>query len=138
MIWIKLAFFVLIVFVLNIVVKLILRKILNIEKEKKSFFSYNHINELHRKIDWAMRFTYMIVFIVINSLIIIEDYPINLILIAVFFYILLDYAIRAFFEYKYLENPKQYILTISEGVLFLLTIVIVIKFYLLDLLIRLS
>lgn len=85
-----------------------------------------------------MRFTYMIVFIVINSLIIIEDYPINLILIAVFFYILLDYAIRAFFEYKYLENPKQYILTISEGVLFLLTIVIVIKFYLLDLLIRLS
>jgi hypothetical protein len=135
MIWVKFSFIVLIVFVLNIIVKLLLRKMLKIEKEKTPFFSYNHINELHGKIDWAIRIFSTIALIVINSLIIIEDYSINLILIASFFYIVLDYAVRAFFECKYSQNPKQYILTISEGVLFSLAIVIVIKF---DLLIRLS
>ncbi|SES07253.1 DUF4181 domain-containing protein [Psychrobacillus sp. OK032] len=135
MIWVKLALFVLVVFVLSTIVKLLLRKLIKIEKEKKSFFSYNHINDLHRKIDWAIRIISTIAFIVTNILIITREYSINLILITSFFYILLDYAVRAFFECKYSQNPKQYILTISEGVLFLLAIVIVIKF---DLLINLS
>ncbi|WP_338653019.1 DUF4181 domain-containing protein [Sporosarcina psychrophila] len=135
MIWIKFLFFVFIVFVLNSIVKLLLRKILKIEKEKKTIFSYNHINELHGKVDWTIRITSMIALIVINSLIIIEDYSINLLLIASFFYIVLDYAVRAFFECKYSQNPKQYILTTSEGVLFLVAIIIVIKF---DLLIKLT
>ena len=135
MIWIKFLFFVFIVFVLNSIVKLLLRKILKIEKEKKTVFSYNHINELHGKVDWTIRITSMIALIVFNSLIIIEDYSINLLLIASFFYIVLDYAVRAFFECKYSQNPKQYILTTSEGVLFLVAIIIVIKF---DLLIKLT
>ncbi|QNK89606.1 DUF4181 domain-containing protein [Sporosarcina sp. resist] len=135
MIWIKFLFFVFIVFVLNSIVKLLLRKILKIEKEKKTIFSYNHINELHGKVDWTIRITSMIALIVFNSLIIIEDYSINLLLIASFFYIVLDYAVRAFFECKYSQNPKQYILTTSEGVLFLVAIIIVIKF---DLLIKLT
>jgi hypothetical protein len=70
----------------------------------------------------------MIVLIVTNNLVIIEGYSINLILITYFFYIGLDYSVRAFFECKYSQNPKQCILTISEGVLFLLAIVIVTKF----------
>ena len=121
--------FLLILFVLNTIVKLLLRKILKIEKEKKPFFSYNHINELHGKIDWTIRITFMIALIVINSLIIIEDYSIYLIIIASsFFYIVLDYAVRAFFECKYSQNPKQYILTISEGVLNLIAIIIMFDF----------
>ena len=51
-----------------------------------------------------------------------------------FFFIVLYYAVRAFFECKYSQNSQQYILTISEGVLFLLAIVIVVKF---DLIIKL-
>ena len=133
MFWIKLAFFVLIVFVLNTIVKLLLRKLMKIEKEKKSFFSYNHINELHRKIDWVIRITSTIVLIVINSLIIIEDYSINLLIITSFFYIVLDYAVRAFFECKYSKNPKQYILTISEGVLFLIAYIIMFDYLLIKL-----
>ena len=133
MIWIKFALFVLVVFVLDAIVKLLLRKSLKIEKGKKSFFSYNHINELHRKIDWAIRITSTIVLIVTNILVIIEGYSINLILITSIFYLVLDSAVRAIFECKYSKNPKQYILTVSEGVLFLLAIVIVIYF---DLLIR--
>ncbi|KAA0955387.1 DUF4181 domain-containing protein [Sporosarcina sp. ANT_H38] len=130
MIWIKIAFFLLILFVLNTIVKLLLRKILKIEKEKKPFFSYNHINELHGKIDWTIRITSMIALIVINSLIIIKDYSINLLLIASFFYIVVDYAVRAFFECKYSQNPKQYILTISEGILNLIAIILMFDFLL--------
>lgn len=133
MFWIKFAFIVLIVLVLDAIVKLLLRKSLKIEKGKKPFFSYNHINELHRKIDWAIRITSTIVLIVTNILIINEGYSINLLLITLIFYLVLDYTVRAFFECKYSKNPKQYILTISEGFLYLLALVIVIYF---DLLIK--
>lgn len=133
MFWIMFAFIVLIVFAINSIVKLLLRKLFKIEKEKKPFFSYNHINELHKKIDWISRITSAIVLIVTNTLIIIEGYSINLILIATTFYIVLDCTVRAFFECKYSKNPKEYILTISEGVLYLLAITIVIYF---DLLIK--
>lgn len=126
MFWIKLALFVLVVFGLNMVVKLLLRKALKIEKEKKPFFSYNHINNLHRKIDWGMRGTSVIVIIITNMLVIVENYP-NYFLLLPIFIIVLDYPIRAFFERKYSQNPKQYILTISEGVLMLLVLVIFIQ-----------
>ncbi|MET0786832.1 MAG: DUF4181 domain-containing protein, partial [Paenisporosarcina sp.] len=76
------------------------------------------------------RITSTIALIVINSLIIFEDYSIYLIIIASFFYIVLDYAVRAFFECKYSQNPKQYILTISEGVLNLIAIIIMFDFLL--------
>ena len=134
MIWIKFAAFVVVVYVLSAIVKLLLRKLLKVEKEKRAFFSYNHITKLHRKIDWAIRITSMIAFIVISSLIIIKNYSINLLLIASFFHILLDSVVRAFFERNYSQNPKQYILTLSEGVIFSLAIGIVIEF---DLLIKL-
>lgn len=130
MIWIKLAIFLLILYILNTTVKLLLGKLLKIEKEKKPFFSYNHINEMHRKIDWAFRITSMIAFLVINILIIIEDYSIYLIIIASFFYFVLDYTVRAFFEWKYSQNQKQYILTISEAVLNLIAIIIMYNFLL--------
>lgn len=85
---------------------------------------------MHRKIDWAIRITSMIAFLVINILIIIEDYSIYLIIIASFFYFVLDYTIRAFFEWKYSQNQKQYILTISEAVLNLIAIIIMYNFLL--------
>ncbi|QBP42062.1 DUF4181 domain-containing protein [Paenisporosarcina antarctica] len=127
MFWIKLALFVLIVFGLNMVVKLLLRKVLKIEKEKKPFLSYNHINNLHKKIDWAMRITSVIVIIITNMLVIVENYP-NYFLLLPIFIIGLDYPVRAFFERKYSQNPKQYILTLSEGVIVLLALAIVIQF----------
>ena len=124
---IKLVLFVLGVFVLIMVVKLLLRKVLKIEKEKKPFLSYNHINNLHRNIDWGMRITSVIVIIVTNMLVIVENYP-NYFLLLPIFIILLDYPIRAFFERKYSQNPKQYILTLTEGVLILLALVVVVQY----------
>ena len=123
---IKLAIFVLIVVGVNVVVKLILRKVLKIEKEKNSFFSYNYFNDSHRKIDWAIRITAVITIITTNILVVIENYPNYFLLIPIFF-IGLDSLVRAFFERKYSQHPKQYILTLSEGVLMFFTIVIVIQ-----------
>lgn len=124
---IKLAIFVLIVFGVIVGVKHILRKVLKIEKEKKTFFSYNHLNDLHRKIDWGIRITSIITIITTNILVVTEDYP-NYFLLIPIFLIGLDYPVRAFFERKYSKNPKQYILTLSEGVLIFLALVIVIQF----------
>jgi len=123
----NLTIFVLVVFVLITGVKLLLRKTLHIQKEKVPIFSYNHINDLHKKIDWGIRITTMIALIVTNALVIFENYSINLLLIPIFC-IGLDYPVRAYFERKHSQNPKQYMLTLSEGVLMLLAAVIIIKF----------
>jgi len=124
---IKLAVFVLIVFGVNVGVKIILRKVLKIEKEKNPFFSYNHLNDSHRKIDWGIRIISVITIITTNILVVFEHYP-NYFLLIPIFLIGLDYPVRAFFERKYSKNPKQYILTLSEGVLIFLALVIVIQF----------
>lgn len=45
MFWLLFALSALGIFILIAIVKLVLRKIFNIEKEEKKLFSYNHINE---------------------------------------------------------------------------------------------
>ncbi|MDX1806528.1 MAG: DUF4181 domain-containing protein [Paenisporosarcina sp.] len=124
---VKLAIFMLVVFGVIAVVKLVLRKVLRIEKEKNAFLSYNHINDLHRKIDWGIRITAVIAIVTINILVFYENYPIYFLLLPISLSGL-DYPVRAFFEKKYSKNPKQYILTLSEGILMLLAIVIFIQF----------
>ncbi|MFJ7826414.1 DUF4181 domain-containing protein [Psychrobacillus sp. NPDC096623] len=118
-------------FVINSLFKLLLRKSFNIEKEKKSFYPNKHFNEWHRKIDWFIRITSLIAFIFTTNLIFIEGYSINVLLITSFFYIGIDYFVRAFFERKFSRNTKQYILTISEGIIIMLALFIVFKFDLL-------
>lgn len=124
---IKLTVVVLTVWGVNMVVKLILRKVLQIEKEKISFFSYNHLSDMHRKIDWGIRIISAITIITTNIMVVIENYPNYFLLIPIFLFGL-DYPVRAFFERKYSKNPKQYILTLSEGLLMFLALVIVIQF----------
>ncbi|MDF2065511.1 DUF4181 domain-containing protein [Bacillus sp. Cr_A10] len=132
MIWISFIFILLIVFALISVVKLILRKVFNIEKEKKEFFSNNHINELHRKIERALRIAVFIATISATFYMLNEDFSINLLLLIYFFNVVIEYGVSAFFEWKYLEGSKRYILTISEGVILALVIAIVIDFDLLS------
>ncbi|MFA1821802.1 DUF4181 domain-containing protein [Virgibacillus oceani] len=77
-------------------------------------FSYNHINGLHRKVDWGLRSISMIIllfflgYIISNS-----NISIYLIVIVVVLLTVCDYIVRAFFEWKYSEEPKQSILTIT-------------------------
>jgi predicted PurR-regulated permease PerM len=60
-------------------------------------------------------------------------YPdlIYLFLFAVVAFMVLDYLVRAFFEWKYTQYPKQAILTLTEMGLILLAIIIVVEFKLL-------
>ncbi|MEF3355138.1 MULTISPECIES: DUF4181 domain-containing protein [unclassified Paenibacillus] len=132
MFWIKFCLIAIIVFVLISTVKLLLRNLLKIEKVKKEFFSFNYINELHRKIDKGLRAFSAIILVILSFVLLIyyEDL-IYLILIAVIAFMVLDYMVRAFFEWKYTQYPKQSILTLTEMCLILIAIIIVIEFKLL-------
>jgi hypothetical protein len=132
MFWVKFGLIAIIVFVLISIVKLLLRKLLKIEKVKKELFSYNHINELHRKIEKGLRIFSTIALILLSYVLLFyfEDL-IYLVLIAVIVFMVLDYMVRAFFEWRYTQYPKQSILTLTEMFLVLIAIIIVIEFKLL-------
>jgi hypothetical protein len=129
MFWVKFGLIAIIVFVLISIVKLLLRKLIKIEKVKKELFSYNHINELHRKIEKGLRIFSTIALILLSYVLLFyfEDL-IDLVLIAVIVFMVLDYMVRAFFEWKYTQYPKQSILTLTEMFLILIAIIIVIEF----------
>ena len=124
-----------VLFTVIFLVKVLLRKIFHIEKGKKEFFSYNHINSLHRKVDWAIRIVSMVVYLIFFYKVIYEDYSLNLLLGIMLILFILQMAVQAFFEWRYSDHPKEAILTISETIIFALAIGAVIWFDLLHFLI---
>lgn len=119
-------------FAVNSLLKAILRKLLKIEKVKKEFFSYNHINELHRKIDKGLRIFSTISLITLYTVLLFyyEDL-IYLFFFAVLAFAILDFMITAFFEWKYTLYPKQSILTLTEMLVIIVAVIIVVQFNLL-------
>jgi len=126
--WIKFGLIVVLVFVCILIAKLLLRKLFKIEKVKKEFFSYNYINELHRKVDMGLKLFSTVTTILLLSVWFYFEEFIYLILIAVIIFAVLDYLVRAFFEWRYTQYPKQSILTLTEMFLILLAIIIVYQF----------
>lgn len=127
MLWLTLTLSLLTVIIITFVVKMILRKLLQIEKQKKGFFSYNHINDLHRKIDWTIRIVSTIALIIIQYIIVFNGYSFNINLIGILLFALVQYITQAFFEYKYSQNKKQSILTLSEMVICAVSIITIIQ-----------
>lgn len=127
MFWLNFVLIAVIVFALISLIKFILRKTLKIEKVKKEFFSNNYINELHRKVDkWVRRLTGLTLAILI--LIQINDVAFNyLLIVGLIFTSMVDYGVKAFFEYRYSEVPKQAILTLAELFLVLTAVVVVLE-----------
>ncbi|XXM74437.1 DUF4181 domain-containing protein [Lysinibacillus sphaericus] len=114
----KFCLIVFIVFVLISFVKYILRKVFHIKKVKRKVFSYNLINEMHRKIDKWIRLVSTITLISLSCLMIYESKQyVALYIIGVVSFLLLDYLVRAYFEWKHSESPKQAVLTVSEMLL---------------------
>lgn len=126
--WLNFVLLVLIVFIFISVVKLILKRTFKIEVEKKKFFSYNHINKLHGKIDWTIRIFSSFTLIILLYLILYQGYSIYFFLIAMAIFTGTEYIVQAIFEWKYSQNPKQSILTISEMVILIIAIIIIIQF----------
>ncbi|WP_061808802.1 DUF4181 domain-containing protein [Rossellomorea vietnamensis] len=127
MFWLKFVLIALVVFALISLVKFILRRTLKIEKVKMEFFSNNYINELHRQVDkWVGRLTGLILPILI--LVLINNDALHyLLIVGMIFTSLLDYGVKAFFEYRYSEVPKQAILTVAEWFMVITAVVVVLQ-----------
>ncbi|EFV75544.1 MULTISPECIES: DUF4181 domain-containing protein [Cytobacillus] len=133
MFWPKLLLLITIVGVLIYSFELGLRKWLKVEKKK--FFSYNHINDKHKKVDWTIRIGFLVTLLtgyVINM----KRYPMEFIwylepAVLLIVFIVLSETARAFMEWKFAENRKAYLVTIFHlaFVLFLLFIVIKTDFF---------
>ncbi|MGH2316359.1 DUF4181 domain-containing protein [Planococcus sp. SE5232] len=133
MVWLKIGLSLVILFILMAVVKSALRKLFKIEKEKTEWFSYNHVNKTHKKIDWVVRVLSSMVLIIVLYLVIFKEYSVIFYLIPVVLLLVIDYAVRAFFEWKYSDHPKQAILTIGEMVVFATALAMAIQYDLLNL-----
>lgn len=133
MVWLKIGLSLVILFAVLELMKFLLRKIFKIEKQKTEWFSYNHINKTHQKIDWVVRILSTIVLIAISYLVIFKEYSIIFYLIPLVLLMALDYIIRAFFEWKYSDHPKQAILTIGEMVVIATALALTIQYDLLNL-----
>jgi hypothetical protein len=90
-------------------------KLLQVERGK--WFSYNHVNELHGKIDWAIRIAFVIF---IAAAFMYDGYTGKFIPLwpfepwSVFFlFLVISESVRAYMEWKYAENPRTYLVTFS-------------------------
>ncbi|WP_313235536.1 DUF4181 domain-containing protein [Sporosarcina ureae] len=132
MFWLRFGVIIVCMLAVNSLLKVLLRKLLKIEKVKKELFSFDHINEVHRKIDKGLRIVSPISLITLFTILLFyyEDF-IYLFFFAVMAFTILDYMIKAFFEWKYTLYPKQSILTLTEMLVIIGAVIIVIQFNLL-------
>lgn len=113
--WIKLFVVIGILSLLLFVFNSLMRKYLKVEKRKA--FSYNHINEKHKKIDLVIKISYIIMVLItlfyqsrnINGV----SWYFELWFVILMF-LTISEMVRAFMEWKYSENRKEYIFTISQ------------------------
>ena len=105
-----------------------LKKIFKIEKEKRSVFSNNHVNDLHKKVDGYLRWVSLLATLIVLYYFIFIEISIIYYITTIGLFIFLDYVIKAFFEIIYSQNPKQSILTLSELALLALIFAVVVQF----------
>ncbi|MEK5207874.1 DUF4181 domain-containing protein [Psychrobacillus sp. FSL H8-0510] len=126
--WLTLLLLLAIVMLLFLLFNAVMRKWLQVEKKK--LFSYNHINEKHKKMDWTIRVVFLVV-LLLGNFINVTTEPMEWFwffetwfLLIVF--IVVSETVRAVMEWKYAVNKKDYIFTISQlifGVLLILTVI---------------
>jgi len=92
--------------------------------DRKKFFSYNHINAKHKRIDWTIRTLTIICLLSVHAIFIIRDerswhwflQPWFILIV----YLFSAEIVRAIMERKYAENPNTYKVTVSELILLLI------------------
>lgn len=102
-------------------------KRLNVKKKK--FFSYDYVNDKHKKIDWIIRITFVF-FIIIGGFINISRDSLNTLwslqaAILIFASIIVSEIVRIIMEKIYSENKNEYIFTAIQLVvtsIFLLSV----------------
>lgn len=124
--WLKLLLLVTVYFLLITLFNAIMRRWLGVEKRKA--FSYNHINDKHRKIDWTIRIVFLCVLLIggfVNVGMIPQEplfflQPWFLLFVLLF----LSETIRAVMERKYAKNPNAYIFTICQSAFILVLVIL--------------
>ena len=97
--------------------------------KKKKFFSYDYVNDKHKKIDWIIRITF-VSFIIIGGFININRDSLNTLwslqaAILIFASIIVSEIVRIIMEKIYSENKNDYIFTAIQLVvtsIFLLSV----------------
>ncbi|MCM3708007.1 MULTISPECIES: DUF4181 domain-containing protein [Cytobacillus] len=106
-----------------------LRKWLKVEKKK--FFSYNHINDKHKKVDWTIRIGFVVTILSGGIFNMTRD-PMEWLWFfepwfLLFVFIGVSESARAFMEWKYAENRRSYIVTLINLAFVLILLLTVIK-----------
>ncbi|SNZ17095.1 protein of unknown function [Terribacillus aidingensis] len=114
--WLRFFFLLAIVLLLLFFFNALLRKWLQVERRK--FFSYNHVNEKHKKIDWILRITTIVIILLFAPIVMVTGIDnLNLFIqpgSVLFFFIIISEIVRAVMEQKYAENPNAYKVTVSQ------------------------
>lgn len=123
--WLKLFLFLAIIGLILFLFNIVMRKLLRVEKAK--FFSYNHLNEKHKKLDWIIRITFIII-LLIGFIINILRNPMEPIWFLephflVFIFVIATETARAYMQWKYDTNRNAYIFTISQLVFMIILLV---------------
>jgi hypothetical protein len=123
-------FFILIVLMFLFVwlMKFFLRKALNIPKVKRKPFSYNHINKAHRNAEWILRITTVIAYLILFYQLMYENFSVNLFLMIMTLLFTAQNFLRAYFEWKASDYPKESILSIAEGIMLIGFVLLLIQF----------
>jgi len=108
--------------------KFLLRKALNIPKVKRKVFSSNHINKAHRNAEWVLRITTLIANLILFYQLMYENFSVNLFLLIMTLLFTAQSFLRAYFEWKASDQPKESILSIAEGVLLIGIVMLIIQF----------
>ncbi|WP_124052247.1 DUF4181 domain-containing protein [Priestia endophytica] len=107
----------------------IMRKWLKVERKK--LFSYNHVNEKHKKMDWTIRIitiaSILLGFIINMSRDSTDWFWFLQSWAVLFIFIVVSETVRAVMERKYAKNPNTYKLTISELLFVLILFFILFK-----------
>lgn len=108
--------------------KYFLRKVLHIPRVKRKAFSYNHINQTHRNLEWVLRVSTVIAYVYLSFQLMYEDFSVNLFLLIMTLLFTAQDFLRAYFEWKATDQPKESILSIAEGVMLLGIVLLLIQF----------
>ena len=107
---------------LMFVFNIIMRKWLKVEESK--LFSYNHVNEQHKKIDWTIKISFIVILSLGYFYNVARDLEEKVWYFETWFilymFIIISGVVCAIMEWKYSENRKRYIFTISQLVFILI------------------
>jgi Domain of unknown function (DUF4181) len=114
--WIKFFLLLAIILLLLISFHALLRKWFRVERSK--FFSYNHVNAKHKKIDWILRITTIVVILLFTPVVMMTGinnfslivHPSSILII----FIIVSEIVRIVMERKYAKNPNAYKVTLSQ------------------------